>query len=237
MEASANPHRSLKAFKKYVSTKYKQVNRAESYVEQSPHGPSGGIWIEGNIVPTKKSMLNLQAEPDKHARARAIAKTFMDDEPALLGITDPREIKEEKIYTFKGFGGDYTNISYKRFINGIELLGCHIAITIGPDENISGIQANLVPVSSTIYEATKKKTRSEEEIRSIVEADFKANNINSAGKTIMFEKLVMHEPPYVIWRVMSKYSYTLNAFTGEILTKRRTLKTPKPERSKVNPKM
>lgn len=213
---------SPKKFELYVKDKYKEIREAASRVRQTPHGPVGEISIRGNIVPQKKPAIDLAAEPDRHARARAIAKAFMEDEPALLGIIQPEEIREFRINTGKGFGGDHTVIHYKRYINYIELQDANITITIGPEENIQNIRVSLVPVPPEVYEATNMKTLSDKEIMSFIEADLAEfdergidmNNINKS-----FKKVATNKYPYVLWKVSYIFDYTIDAFTGKILTK------------------
>jgi Zn-dependent metalloprotease len=143
----------------------------------------------------------------------------MEEEPELLGIIKPEEIREVNINTSKGYNGDYTNVNYQRYINGIELKNADMQITIGPNENISGISARLVPVSLEVYEATKKKTLSEEEIRSIIENDLRQNNIDPKSGIPTYHKIAILSPPYVVWIVRRHWIYTINAFTGEIIEK------------------
>lgn len=222
-----NIHQSPQKFKKYVKDKYKQISHAESDVKQTSHGLSGRVFILGNIVPQKKPEIDLSKKPDKHIRARAIAKAFMEDEAALLGITNFEELRESNIGTDNGFGGEYTHINYKRYINNINL-GDVLQLTIGPDEYITGIMASLVAIPTEVYEATKKKTISEEEVKSIIEADlekeyFKRDYKNNKYVKI-FNKLVVTKPPYVLWDAFYFYYYEIDAFTGEILSKENPIK-------------
>lgn len=217
-----HPHQSPQKFKKYIKAKYKVIYDADSRVRQTIHGPTGDLFIRGEIVPEKKPAMNLSVEPDRDARARAIAKAFIDDEAALLGITNPDEIRESSISTGKGFGGDYTIITYQRFINDIRFQGAGIQITIGPEENIKNVSASLTPAPPEAYEATKKKTLSEEEIKSIIEADLteadkRGYDMNTIYKS--FKKVVIAKPPYVKWEAHYIYMYEIDAFTGKILSK------------------
>jgi|GEM_PF-3032888 len=221
-ENGNDPLESPRKFERYVKDKYKQISHAESDVKQTSHGPSGRVFILGDIAPQRKPATDLTAEPDRHVRAKAIAKAFMEDEPGLLGITKPEEIREVNILTSKGHNGDYINIYYKRYINDVELEDANLLITLGPSENISGVQAWLVSVPPEVYEATKKKTLSEKEVKSIIEVDITEldkrgldmNNINKS-----FKKVAITKYPYVLWKVSYIYDYTIDAFTGKILTK------------------
>lgn len=216
-----NPHKSRQQFEQYVKDKYKQIKHAESDVKQTQHGPSGDVWLNGKIVAQRKAEMNLSALPDRHARSRAIAKAFMDDEPILLGINNPDEFREEKIYTSKGGDGDYTNIVYKKYINNIQYQG-GVHITVGPDYVISSVNATLTPASPEVYEATKKKTLTEEEIKAIVDKNLTENEMRDFERkkgVMTFRKYAIATPPYVIWETSKIYTYTIDAFTGNILTK------------------
>lgn len=233
---SNNPHESRYKFERYIKEKYKQIKHAESDVKQTMNGPSGKVWLSGDIEPQKKVALDLSKEPDRHVRSRAIAKVFMDDEPALLGITNSYEMQEMNISTDKGFEGDYTHINYHKFINGIELKNADLLIVVGPKENIFSVHARLVPVSSEVYEATQKNTLSEDEVKSIVETDLAADDNSGYDKLRKaesdsrgheriqlrrsFKKVAITTPPYVIWEVSYiTYIYNIDAFTGKIMNK------------------
>jgi Zn-dependent metalloprotease len=180
------------------------------------------MTFSGDIVPKKKVEVDLTKEKNRQVRARAIAKAFLDDETDLFGIVNPSEILETTISTEKGFGGDYTYIRYQRYIAGIKLQGAGIQITIGPEETIKLISADLAAVPSEAYEAIKKKTLSKEEIESIMETklteeDKSNKDIDKIFKT--FVKLALIVPPYVIWEATDTYFYRIDAFTGAILMK------------------
>jgi hypothetical protein len=118
-----------------------------------------------------------------------------------------------------------------------------LRIDIGPEENITGIDARLVPVAPEVYEATKKKMISEDKIRSIVEDDLTKDTksgytklrkaeLESHGEERIdiirsFNKLAITTPPYVIWKVSySHYVYKIDAFSGKILNKFNTIISP-----------
>lgn len=220
-DGKINPLESQQEFEQYLKNKYQQIHDATTTVKLTSEGAFGSISLSGDIVPQKKAAIDLTKEPDRHVRARAIAKAFMEDEAALLGITKPDEIREFNISTDKGFGGDYSHINYRRYINDINL-GDVLQITIGPNENISSVHAQLVAVPPEAYEATKKKTLSEEEIKSIIEADLtevdkRDYDMNTIYKS--FKKVARVTPPYVLWNAFYIYEYEIDAFTGKILSK------------------
>lgn len=216
-----NPHESLHKFKKYFKEKYQHVDTdiTSSDVKRTKHGLSGSLWISGNIVPQKKPSIDMTKEPDRHARARAIAKAFMEDEAALFGITNPDEVRELNISTNNMPRGDYTFINFQRYINNIELENADMQIVIGPTEDITTAQARLVAVPPEVYEATKKKTLPKNEVQSIVEKDLTENMIDTKEIQITCKKMAILSNPYVVWEVISHWVYTINAFTGEIIRK------------------
>jgi len=217
---ATDPHGSSQKFKQYVKDKYHEgIIDAESTVKHTLHGLSGTVSLSGDIVPKKINEIDLTKENDRHMRARAIAKAFMDDEPDLLGINNPDEIQESNISTTKGFGGNYTHVYYRRYINGVELENADMRITIGPTENITSVHARLKPASPEVYEATKKKTLTEEDIRAIIELDLKENQIDLKGHPITFKKMAILSEPYVVWKAESRWLYTMDAFTGNIISK------------------
>lgn len=216
-----SPHQSRRDFERYLKDKYKEISNAESMVKQTPLGPEGDLFITGNIVPRKKAEINLSALPDRHAKSMAIAKAFMEDETVLLGVDNPDELRIFNISTDKGAGGDYTDITYQKYVNGIRYQG-GIHLTIGPDYNVRGVSATLRPVSPEVYKATKRKTLTEEEIRAIVDNDLTEDEKRDYERkkgVMTFKKYAIASPPYVIWETSKEYTYTIDAFTGKILTK------------------
>jgi hypothetical protein len=220
---------SEQTFLAYVKRKYQNLDLrvTSSDVVSTSDGKSGHFSLSGDIVPHKKSDKDLTAEPDRNARAREIARAFLEDELVLFDIKDLNEIKEFHINTDKAPRGDYTFIDYKRIINGIEVEGAYIQIVVGPSENISSVQSTLVAIPSATYEATTKAALSENEIISIVEADHNEQDIKRYPKNDIiktFKKIALASAPYVIWDVHYRYVYRINAFTGEIISKRSAIK-------------
>lgn len=241
-DSSINSHESLHKFRNHFKDKYQHIdmNTTSSDVKRSRYGLSGSLSIGGDIVPQKATAINHSAEPNRHVRVRAIAKSFIEDEAALFDITNTDEIQEVNITTEKMPKGDYTYINYNRHIYGVELKNADMQIVIGPTENITSVQARLVAVPPEVYEAAKMKTLSEEEIRSIVETDLtsddksnydilrKAESESRGNDKIIlrrsFRKVAITTTPYVIWEVYYlRYKYSIDAFTGNILDKTDTI--------------
>ena len=216
-----------KEVKEYLMEKYKlRKDDVRSEIQQTPNGPSGKLHINSferpftpqNVVITDTSV---------QGRVRAIAQAFLKEDVALLGITNMDEIREIRIDTTKGREGDYTTVRYSRYIDNLELDGVYIRIDIGPDERIIGVNAEIMPAPPELYEAVKKKTLTEDEIRKIVEDDIKTNpaakkTLKMAGgsKSLKLEKIAIPSTPYVVWKVKSVvWDYTIDAFTSEILEK------------------
>lgn len=214
----------------YLKEKYKfRKDKVRSTLKQTPNGPTGYLYIGGGIV----LKVEIVGE-DKQERARTIAETFLKEEATLLGITDIREIRESRIETYQGYGGDYTQIRYKRYIfNNLELEGVDIRITIGPEETIRHMMAELVPVSRELYQAVMVDTLTEAKIRNIIEEDLKAPGIDLKDiKIRKIEKIAIPSHPYVIWALGayveniggSSWNYRIDAFTGEILVKQSAIR-------------
>lgn len=216
-------------FKKYIINQYKNVSHAESDVKQTSYGPSGRIFIVGDIAPQKRPDFAPSTEPDPKVRARAVARAFMEDEQTLLGIGKPDEINEVDLVIGKGKEGDVVNIYYKRFVNGIELDDANLLIVVGPNDTISEVHAWLVPVPPETYDSTQKPTLTEYDIQAIVDAqlsdtDRSGLDMNSINKS--FKKIAITNEPYVIWKVSYIYQFTIDAFTGKILKKESGILSP-----------
>jgi uncharacterized membrane protein YkoI len=204
----------------YFRGKYKfhPVGDVRSTVRPTPHGPKGELSLMGVEIKFE----NVQTAPGEHGRARAIARAFLEEETAVLGITDMNEIRELKLNT-KEYNS--THIMYGRFINDLEIKGLRINIEVKSNETIGWVNAKLMQLSPEAYEATTKKTLPESRIREIALRD-----LNSSGgdewKISEIKKYVIDVPPYVIWKVKSSWNYRIDAFTGEILRKTTTLIGP-----------
>ncbi|GFE56150.1 hypothetical protein AOG1_00280 [Geobacter sp. AOG1] len=213
-------------FLSYVKRKYQNLDLrvTSSDVVSTKDGKSGHFSLSGDIVPHKKPEIDLSAEPNRDVRAREIAKAFLEDEQVLFDIKNLNEISEFNVSTDKMPHGEYTHLNYKRQINGVEVEGAYIQIVVGPSENITSIQANLVAIPNEAYEATTKSSLSEREIVSIVETDQTEQDIKQYPKNDIvktFRKIVVANDPYVLWDVHYRYKYRINAFTGELLQKDR----------------
>jgi hypothetical protein len=196
----------------YFRGKYNHIDFVTSDVRQTTIGPKGHLNISSDII-----IGNVQAMHGEHGRSRAIARAFIEEEVVLFGITDLKELREEKVYKSDL---NYIFVLYKRYINNLELKGMYIDITINTKEKISSVVATLVPVSPEAYEATTKKTLPESRIREIALRDLRSSGDDQHLGEI--KKYVIDEPPYVIWEIMSRYLYRIDAFTGEILYKEST---------------
>lgn len=216
-------------FLSYVKRKYQNLDMRVTSLDvvSTKDGKSGHFSLSGDIVPHKKPEIDLSAEPNRDVQARVIAKAFLEDEQVLFDIKDMKEIKEFNLSTDKMPRGEYTHINYKRFINGIEVEGAYIQIVVGPSENISSVQSNLVAIPNAAYEATTKGALSENEIISIVEADHNEQDIKRYPKNDIvktFKKIAIASAPYLIWDVFYRYEYRINAFTGEIMSKQSAIR-------------
>jgi hypothetical protein len=166
-------------------------------------------------------------------RARAIAKAFLEEEAIMLGISNIGEIKEMSIDVFTSPYTNLTttNVNYRYYIENLELENAYIQITIGHDENIRSVSAELVPTPPELYEAVKKKTLTEGEILKIVKQDLESAGIDSKEMRVLSIKTVaIPSPPYVIWKADvnlkkggGRWKYRIDALTGELLEKRDAL--------------
>lgn len=214
--------------KEYVIEKYKlKKDDVISEIQQTPNGPSGKLYIMGENITPKTVM----ATGDVKTRARSIAKAFLQEEAVLLGIPNIDETKEMAINvdTSPYTNLTTTNIYYRRYINNLELENASIQITVGHDEKIKTVIAELIPAPPELYEAVKKTTLTKDEAVNIIKRDLQLNRIDPNGiRKLNITKIAIQSQPYVIWRAdvilsTGRFGYSINAFTGEIVEKRDTL--------------
>ncbi len=220
-----------KEVREYLTEKYQlqkiHMDDLTSTLEETLNGPKGKLHFmrikDGGITPKRvTASKNIQNHED---RARAIAKAFIKEETSLFGIINMEEIREIRIKTEKGHDDEYTMIRYRRYINNLELDGMYIWIDVELDGRISWISADLVPVPPELYEAVKKKTLIEAEIRTIIEQNLGSFQKDLTGMKISeIRKIAISSPPYVVWVANAgvksdhgMWGYTVDAFTGEIL--------------------
>lgn len=219
-----------KEAKEYLIDKYKlKKSQVRSEIQQTTNGPKGKLYFVRDMGRGSTLKVPMTSDiKDRENRAREIAKSFLKEEADLFGITDINEMREMRISTSKGHDGDYTMVRYHRFINDLQFDNAYIWVNIGSDESITVVQAELVPASPELYEAVKKKTLSEAEIQKIVEKDVESIGRDSKDMRILHVlKFAIASHPYVIWSVnvnfkkgLGRLGYTIDAFTGEILTKK-----------------
>lgn len=219
--------------RKYLSDKYSglRTNSTFSTLKQTQYGPEGDINLMFDI---KKGWDSASKNGEtREERARSLAKAFIEEEPGLFGVFDIGELKEKRINTDKGYGGNYTFIKYRRYINNMELMGWQLVIVIGPDETLVGVFGNILAPTPALYQAAAKRTIGKGKIFKIVRDDLKASSesgINVAISEARKEAVV--DPPYVIWNVEAKsykyakggifdwqWEYKIDPFTEEIIQK------------------
>jgi len=209
----------------YVRNKYK-VRYLDSQMRKTAHGPSGTIYIIGDITP--KNIGTAMAEAKKPDRARGIAKALIFGEPDIFGVVHQKELREMSLET-DTYG--HTHILYKRYIDGLPLDNMEIMAHISPDDKLSTISAVAVPVPPELYSAAKKETIKEDALPSIIEQDLKESNI--AYKSIRISKsgkIAVPVPPHVLWQAdvsaegnIESWTYRVDAFSGTVIEKRSTL--------------
>jgi len=198
------------------------TSNVTSTVQETPNGPLGNLGVSGDIKPPKAAIKGETREE----RARATAMAFIREEADLFDITNMEEIRETKINTFKaGYSGEQTQIYYGRYIGDLPLSEVYIRIEIGNDEKITAVIATLRPTPPELYEAVKKETLSKEQVIKIIERDLASPEKRSLVKVHGTYKVADWRSPYVVWVAKASvgrkpaWGFTINAFSGEILSK------------------
>lgn len=195
-----------------------------SSIQETPHGPLGSLHIRGTFLPGNAPPAS---GGDRNSRATAIAGAFLEEEAALLGISNMDELRTIGPQSEKVYGREMTRIMYYRYINNVKLEDYIIALTIGPDEAISHVSAALKPTPPELYEATARETLKENKLREIIGRDLRSAGFNARHlKISSVQKFGIHTPPYVIWNAYANafleggpgsWEYRIDAFTGEVI--------------------
>jgi hypothetical protein len=218
-----------KELKKSLSKKYKlDKNFVTIKLEHTQYGPKGRLKLSGKIVPPNLPTLDntSNSKQDRQARAKAIADAFALEEMDLLGAVSPTELHVTQI---KDDERGIFYVRYQRFIDSLALYNSFILIEVGAEGNIEWVDANIFPSPPELYEAVKKETLPETRIREIAEQNlrevgFDPDNDPSIRQYMQAEKVALPTPPYVAWKVESKWHYLIDAFTGNILEKQRNIR-------------
>jgi Zn-dependent metalloprotease len=189
-----------------------------STLQETADGPLGHINIRGHIVPAGEIQGVTREE-----RARATAIAFIKEERELLDIGNPAELRETSMRIDEQGG---SAIAYGWYLGDLPLLDSRIQIHTGPDGAISRVHATLKPVPPELYEAIGKRTLKENEIIKIVQRNLVLPGRENEVKLISEPgKFASWRSPYVVWAALASvedkpaWSYTIDAFTGEILRK------------------
>jgi Zn-dependent metalloprotease len=209
----------------YVRGKFK-VRHIHSQLQKTEHGPSGSIYVIGDLTPTGIGAAAMKTE--KSDRAREIAKALILADPEIFGSINPNELREGSLETDQN---GHIHIRYRRHIGNLPLDGAEVVVHIGPDERISSISAQIKPVSPELYRAVETETLREEDLLSIIEEDLKAGNATYKSIRIKrSQKLAVSASPYILWQVdvntedtMGSWVYRIDAFTGMVIEKRSAL--------------
>lgn len=218
--------------KKHLTEKYTRIDDPYSTLQQTPYGPSGKIYILGDLTsktidetsPFKEA---LQKE-NKEERTRALAKAIIAEEVSILGIPDLNELKERKFYTDE-YG--HITIYYDRYIGDLPLEYGDVAVSFRHGETIKSLRANVVAPPPALYQAAAKKTLGRGKIFRIIGQELKTTaggNEVGMGVTKVY-KVAIPKAPYVIWKVSistvdNAWNYKIDAFTGEILDKQSAMR-------------
>lgn len=131
--------------KKHLTGKYTRLDDPYATLQQTPYGPSGKIYILGDLTPktideTSPFKEALQKE-SKEERLRGLAKAIITEEVSILGILNIDELRERKFYTDE-YG--HVTIYYDRYIGDLPLEYGDVAIGFWHGETIESLQANVV---------------------------------------------------------------------------------------------
>lgn len=207
----------------YFTIRYGQVDRLTSTLEETPHGPCGRLTIEGSLRPK-----NPPEGPTPENRARGIARAFLQQEAALLGIADLAAIKEREVRILPK---EQVNVTYFLEVGGLELWGTHFAfrIDLASGGTIVRFSTDLFPVSPELESKLKSPTIPADAARVIVVRDLAADpptpGIPSEPVVTVSRRFAFAREPWVGWAATAArggwpaWSYTVDAFSGAVLSK------------------
>jgi hypothetical protein len=208
----------------YFQNKYsKQVERVGCNFHGTPYGPKGYLSVVGHLV--IKNQNDIIGRGDQ--RIRSIAKSFLADEAAVLGLSDLNEWHEEDLrYDRTNTGRLNAAISYIRYIGDFQFSSgagaVSIHLQIDDDDTIHSLSAHLAPALPEVYKAVSNKTISKEDAEKIIQHDLQKQGM--ASLKIQLALYATDVAPYIVWGAYSTngvfvWNYTINAITGELYHK------------------
>jgi len=229
---------------RYPDVEEAVISRLEGVID----GPADRIVIRGKIAPPR----DVAGAPAEERASRA-AIAFIEEEAEILGIK-PSELKEvsgaasqRATRTFPGRSEaglkhkesldtpsdkGARKVSFVQTVAGLPLLGTQLSVDVDEEGSIQRVDGMIRPVSAELREAAAHTMKNRQEVAQLVEKDLLMGH--SAEKIHIntdARKLATWREPYVIWAVGASragkpaWSYTVNAFTGEILARNCTARS------------
>jgi Zn-dependent metalloprotease len=223
--AEPNPHRDVnkdsQGLKKYLKEKYIHVSEVRATKKNVPLGQIKKVVITGAMKPKSKIK-----GKGKKQRAQAVAKSFILDEPSIFGISIADELTEQSAEVN---ANGYTNIKYRREVQGIPLEGMEILLAVGPDEKITYVATDIVQTPPELYQAIKMSTIAREKAIDIIKHDL-TSEIENLGKVqiLKINKIAISSSPWVAWKAdvnmyggePGRWFYWIDAFDGGVISKK-----------------
>lgn len=212
----------------------RMIERHGDALRPSDLGSADEIDLVGRLVvkvePSVRERLRTapRGSEERRTAVRTIGRAFLDTDGHLLA--GPDESWQERLIDT----GDPTSaIRYDRYVHGIRTE--HALLTLVIDNQtgeIRRVYATKFESSPALVEAVAAPHLTEEQVGEIIKPDLGPkpyvnpatyrNQATSEGGARLgtFEKVVVAEPPYVVWIVDTRHSlYRVDALTGAVLKK------------------
>ena len=168
-----------------------------------------------------KSTMRLAA-----ADLRSVAESFIQREAALLGLSNDLEDRI-RLHQSATDTAENAHLLYRRYVADIRLDEADVRVHMRPDGSIFAVNGYLIRLSSdalqSIVDAARRQHLTQDEVKRVLAADLG----QMLDGTTRLEKLCIPKPPFVIWTadvtteaVIGRWKYWIDAFTGQIISKR-----------------
>jgi Zn-dependent metalloprotease len=224
-----------RAIEAYLRAKYRNVESAS--VEPGPAEPSGLLFfVMGDLRPSEELPTKSRSQAaSRGPESSAIA--FVRDEADFLGITRPDEELRQRRSVQEDNGK--VHVFFDKYIAGLRIDGADVRVHVNADGSVFAFNGYLVTMPSSVKSAVVEAAGSVHITEEIVQTTIADDLGLGVAFMMRAEKLAVPAEPYVVWKAdvifknaLGRWVYTIDAFTGGIVSKRDYLKDFESQRDK-----
>ena len=222
-----------------------QYDLKRTHVDTDAQGRvNGRLFLLGNLLSapasapaargldkTGASGVRGAASPSPSAAVGLTAQTFIHQQQALLGLTDPhRELKMvREAHTPQG-----SHLHYRRYVGDLPLAGTNLSLHFDKDGNMMGVTAQLAPPSDALEKKAQDRGTPTEAERQAVKNTIiegirqKSGNPQIKAASVVFddrkfELVAQEQDPQLVWQGkartgLTEWRFEVDDESGDLIT-------------------